>query len=203
MKDKGLWTYRSPGIRDDLFVRGQVPMTKSEIRAVTISKLALDDGMTLIDIGAGTGSVSVEAALMGCQVTAIERNEEGVDLIRQNAVAFGDLPIDVILGKAPEDLPRDGLFDRAFIGGTGGGVKGIFDYLDHHLKVSGLVVANTITIENTGKILELLKTYGYIDIEVVQVNVSRSKSVGQVHMMMAENPITIIRGVKTETKEGN
>lgn len=194
------WPYDSSGIDDHLFIRGEVPMTKSEVRAVTVNKLKLVAGQKFLDIGAGTGSVSIEAGVKGCQVTAVERHEKGVALIRENGEVFGIEPFQVIHGKAPEALPNE-RFDRVFIGGTGGNIPGIFAYLKTHLNQGAVVVANTITIENTSKFMLAFKENGYRNIEAVQVNVSRSKAVGPVHMMMAENPITIISAIKAELKE--
>jgi len=187
-----LWAYRTGGIEDSLFVRGKVPMTKSEVRAVTLGKLALTKGDNVLDIGAGTGAVSIEMALQGCQVVAIERNKEGVKLIQANKEAFNIKNLKIIQGLAPENLPRKAQYDRVFIGGSGGNIEDIFVYIQEHLKSKGRVVANTITLESTHKILNLLETYGYEAIQIVQINVSRSKSVGAYHMMLAENPVTIL-----------
>lgn len=195
------WPYQVGGIDDDLFIRGDVPMTKSEVRAVTLSKLRLVPGMDFLDIGAGTGSISIEAALAGCKVTALERNELGLKLIHENAKAFGVTNMTVIQGLAPMDLPKQETYHRVFIGGTGGKMEGIFDYLEDHLREGGIIVANTVTIENSGKFLQVLKDHGYQLIEVSQVQVSRSKPVGPLHMMMAENPITIISACKGGYKE--
>jgi len=190
------WPYSSPGIDDHLFVRGEVPMTKSEVRAITVNKLKLAEGMQFLDVGAGTGSVSVEAGILGCQVTAIERHEAGIHLIKENGRLFELEALQVIQGLAPEALPEGQEFDRVFLGGTGGQMASVFDYLDDHLKPGGIIVANTITIENTSKFMTYMKAHDYSNIEAVQVNVSRSKAVGPLHMMMAENPITIIRAIK-------
>lgn len=188
----------SSGIDDELFIRGKVPMTKSEVRAITVSKLKLRPGHKFLDVGAGTGSVSIECGIRGCSVTAIERNDEGVGLIKDNAKAFGLEDIQVIQGLAPDDFPEGLMYDRVFLGGTGGKTEGIFAYLETHLNPGGIVVGNTITIENTSKFMEAMKAYGYEKIEAVQVNVSRSRPVGRLHMMMAENPITIISAMKAK-----
>ena len=195
------WSYKTQGIDDGEFIRGSVPMTKSEVRAITLSKLKIDRTMDILDIGAGTGSVSIEAALAGKRVTAVERDPEGVDLIKKNAEKFSLNNIDIIQGLAPIDLPSRTRYQRVFIGGSGGKLSPIFEYLNSALEPNGVVVANTITVENTGKILALLKEYNYRDIEIVSVNISRNKKVGPVNMMMAENPITIISGVKGSSNE--
>lgn len=189
------YKYSSSGIPDSMFIRGKVPMTKSEVRAVTVSKLKLYEGLKVLDIGAGTGSVSIEMAIKGCFVTSIERNPDGIELINANKDLFELDNINVIDGLAPQDLPNE-LFDRVFIGGSGGKLDEVFNYLSNNLNKEGIIVANTITIENTSKLLAVMKEYKYEDIEAVQVNVSRSKKVGPYHMMMAENPITIISARK-------
>lgn len=188
--------FNSTGIPDDMFVRGKVPMTKSEVRAVSISKLRLKPGLRALDIGAGTGSVSIEMAHLECKVIAVERNPEGIELIEKNSRKFNLKGIEIINGIAPQDISNKNGFDRVFIGGSGGNIKPIFEYLDTALNIGGVLVANTITIENTGKILEILQDFNYKDIEVVSMNISRSKKVGSVHLMMAENPINIISAVK-------
>lgn len=189
------WKYKTTGISDDEFIRGEIPMTKSEVRAVTLSKLKLKDGLNVLDIGAGTGSVSVECALQGCSVTAIERNPKGIELIKKNVEKFDLDSVDIIEGYAPNDLPNIS-FDRVFIGGSRGKLEGLFKYLDVNLTNDGVLVANTITIENTYQILTLLDKYGYKNIGVIAMNISRSNKVGSVHMMKAENPITIISAIK-------
>ncbi len=197
------WQYNTTGVKDSLFVRGEVPMTKSEVRAVSLCKMKLESGLKVLDVGAGTGSVSIECALRGCDVTAVERNSEGVALINENAKNFGTDKLEAIEGTAPMAFPEKTIYDRVFIGGSGGKIEGIFKYLESNLAEGGVLVANTITIENTSKLMQVMKHYKYENIEAVQMNVSRSREVGTVHMMMAENPITIISATKTKKKEGS
>lgn len=185
---------RTIGIKDDAFIRGDVPMTKEEVRVITISKLSLTSDDLVLDIGAGTGSLSIEAARVCKSVYALERKKEALELIHLNAIKFKCDNLHVIDAYAPEGLP-DQAITKVVIGGSGGKMKEIFDALDRYdLKQ---VVVNTITLENTTKALEMLKLKGY-DTEVVSVNISKSKSVGSVTMMMAHNPINIITGVKNE-----
>lgn len=190
------WKYKTAGIPDIEFIRGKVPMTKSEVRAVCLSKLKLNAGLNILDIGAGTGSVTIECGVLGSNVVAIERNPQGVELIKANIEKFELNNIKIIKGSAPSDLPKDSTFNRVFIGGSGGKIDGVFNYLNDHLEANGILVANTITIENNYKILSLMEEYGYKDVEVVSINISRSSKVGSVHMMKAENPISIISGIK-------
>lgn len=188
--------YSTPGIPDNEFIRGAIPMTKEEVRAVTLSKLSLYKGAKVLDIGAGTGSVSVECALLGALVTAVEKKEEGQELILQNCRHFGVEGVEVLKGEAPEILPEDELFDRVFIGGSGGALTGIFDYLHNHLAEGGVLVANTVTLENSYLIISLMEEKGYCEVQAVTVNISRSCKIADVHMMKAENPVTVIRGIK-------
>src|SRR5699024_1178342 len=144
------WPYTTGGIPDELFIRGSVPMTKEEVRAVSLSKLRLEDKDILVDIGAGTGSMSIEAGLQlpKGKVYAIERNPEGIELIEKNAMQFGLENIEIIYGLAPQNLSSVDKVHKVFIGGTGGNMVDIFDWMDKHLAVGGRVVMNFITLEN-------------------------------------------------------
>ncbi len=185
-------------MNDKEFIRGEVPMTKSEVRAITLSKLDIKKGMEILDIGAGTGSITVEAAMAGGILTAVERNPEGVELIKANKDKFQLDNIEIIKGLAPEALPEDKKFDRIFIGGSGGNLDSIFNYINKSLKPGGILVSNTITIENCSEILRQMEQRDFKNIEVVSVNISRSRKIKDIHMMIAENPITIISGERGE-----
>lgn len=166
-------------------------MTKFNVRALTISYLGIEESDRLLDIGGGTGSVSIEAALQGADVSVIEREEEGVSLIKENAEKFG-VNLDVILGSAPGDLPEK-FFNKCFIGGSGGALKEIFEYLQTHLEEDGVLVGNFIMLKNVGEFLDYLKEYKYKDIEVQLIQASYLDKIG---LMKAHNPIYIIKGVK-------
>lgn len=116
------WPYASSGIPDELFIRGDVPMTKQEVRAVALAKLRLTATDTVWDVGAGTGSVSIEAALVARagSVWAVERNAAGVRLIRENADAFGCGNVHAVPGVAPEALAKLPVPDAVFVGGSAG-----------------------------------------------------------------------------------
>lgn len=198
-EDMSQWEYSTPGIPDHLFVRGNVPMTKEEIRAVSISKLKLKNDSIVYDIGAGTGSVSIECSLI-CkygQVYAIEKDSEGIELIGKNAGKFGARNVSIISGEAPEaleGLPRP---DRIFIGGTGGSMGEILGWIGRECP-DVRVVVNTITIESTYEAIDGLKSRGFCNMEIVNLSVSRSREAGGKHLMIAANPIYIISAEKGE-----
>lgn len=195
---KNNWTYKTPGIPDDMFIRGKVPMTKEEIRSITIGKLRLNEEDIVVDIGAGTGALSIESALMARQgkVYAIEKNPEGVYLIKENIKKFNIDNIEVIKGIAPKDLDKVPEINRAIVGGTGGRIEEVFDWLDTKLMHKGRIVLNAITIETTYRAIENLKRRKYEDIDVTQASISKGKSIGSLTMMQGQNPIYIISGAK-------
>lgn len=185
---------KSFGVKDSEFIRGEVPMTKEEVRVITLSKMNLDVKDKILDIGAGTGSLSIECArVIDGSVYAIERNPEAIKLLNLNKEKFEVNNYQIIEGLAPENLPDDEI-NKVIIGGSGGQMAKIFEAIEKY--PIEMVVINTITIENTYKALELLKQYGYKEVEVTAVNISKSKMVGSVTMMMANNPINIITGAK-------
>ncbi|QOR36733.1 precorrin-6Y C5,15-methyltransferase (decarboxylating) subunit CbiT [Clostridium sp. 'deep sea'] len=186
------------GLKDDLFIRGEVPMTKAEVRAITLSKLQLMPHNTVVDIGAGSGSVTVECAL-NCpkgMVYAIEKSEKALPIIKQNIAKFKLQNVEIIEGKAPVDLPIITNLTSAFIGGSGGQLDNIFSWLATNLIAQGIVVANCITLENAVKIINLLKQYQYKNIEIVQASIAKGKSLANLTMMIANNPVYIISAQK-------
>ncbi len=179
-------------MRDEDFIRGSIPMTKSEVRAVSISKLELKPDDVIYDIGAGTGSVSVEAALLVPEgrVYAFEEKDEGCSLIKANAEKFGVKNITVIPGHAPESFANLPAPDCVFIGGSNGSMKGIIKTLvekDPNIRI----VANAVTLETLTEILKIFKDLS-LDPEIVCVNISRAEKTGQYHLMKAQNPVYIL-----------
>lgn len=180
------------GLPDESFVRGEVPMTKAEVRAVVMSKLRIRETDVVYDIGTGTGSVSVEMALAARKgsVYAIETNSTAVELCKLNKERFCLHNLEIVEGTAPDallELPRP---DVAFIGGSKGKMAEIVELLLRKNPAIRLVI-NTVTVENTAKALELLDTERFVDVEMVQLQVNKAKKVGTSHMMTANNPITI------------
>lgn len=166
-------------------------MTKFNIRLLTMAYLSIEKGDRLLDIGAGTGSISIEGALQGADVWAIEREEEGIKLIGENAKKFA-CHINVIEGLAPQALP-DIEFDKCFIGGSGGKLSEIFTYLHTHLKKDGILCANFIMLKNLNEFQSLLEKYNYRDIETQLIQASYVDHIG---LLKSHNPIFIIKGVK-------
>ena len=180
------------GISDELFIRGGAPMTKEEIRSLSIVKLKLESDSVLFDVGAGTGSVAVESALVipGGKVYAVEKEKEAADLIRQNKKKFKVQNLEVIEGHAPEileDLPAP---THVFIGGSSGDLKEIMEAcLKKNPKVRFAI--NAITLETVS---EMTRCLGELDVEedeIISVNISKSKKAGRYHLMTAHNPIYI------------
>ena len=178
-------------IKDEEFIRGNIPMTKFNIRILTLGYLQIEKDDRLIDIGAGTGSISIEAALHGAQAWAIEREEEGISLIKSNNEKFST-NINIIKGQAPGALP-DIKFNKCFIGGSGGKLKEIFSYLQKNLGENGIVCGNFITLNNLTEFINLLKEYNYQDIETQLIQSAHMDRVG---LMKGQNPIYIVKGVK-------
>lgn len=180
------------GRADEEFNRAKVPMTKEEVREVSICKLRLQKDSVVYDIGSGTGSIAIEIAGLSdeIQVYALEQKEEAIDLIKENQQKFQLENISVIQTKAPdglEDLPKA---THAFIGGSGGRLHEILDAL-YRINHDMRVVINAISMETICEIKEALSRYTIKDEEVVQLQVSRSKKVGNYHLMQAENPVWI------------
>jgi precorrin-6Y C5,15-methyltransferase (decarboxylating) CbiT subunit len=192
----------SPGIADDQFIRGNIPMTKQEIRIQVLAKARIAKGDTIIDIGAGTGSLSIEAALQAQtgNVIAIEREPEGFELIKANADKFG-VTVTAILGSAPEAMAALPEADVVFIGGSGGKLADILTEADRLLKVGGRLVITAITVETLYGALQEIKQRNYPS-EACAIQVSRIRSVGSSHMFQALNPIYIISATKEEVHEG-
>lgn len=180
------------GLPDESFVRGEVPMTKAEVRAVVMSKLRIREKDVVYDVGAGTGSVSVEMALAARKgsVYAIETNSTAVELCKLNKERFCLHNLEIVKGTAPDVMPELPRPDVAFIGGSKGKMAEIVELLLRKNPAIRLVI-NTVTVENTANALELLYTERFVDVEMVQLQVNKAKKVGTSHMMTANNPITI------------
>lgn len=179
--------------KDEEFIRGKVPMTKCEVRTVSIAKLNLQENSVLYDIGAGTGSVSIEIAAKypGIKVYAIEKNEEAVSLIQKNKQKFCTDNVEIISGEALEVLQNSQLEipTHVFVGGSGGNFKEMAQWLFTQ-NPNLHMVANAVSLNSIAEIHKAVEEL-QLQAEVISMNVSRSKKMGGYHMMMANNPVYI------------
>ena len=185
---------RAPGLPDEAFERGDVPMTNQEVRAAVLAKLAVRPEDILWDVGAGTGSVSVELALAAPRgrVYAVECRPEGCALIKANREKFRTRNLVLVEGLAPDalsDLPAP---DAVFIGGSKGSLAAIVDAaLDKN--PDARICVSAIALESLSAAVAALTAKGR-NVQVSQIAVSRAKAVGGLHLMMAQNPIYLITG---------
>lgn len=191
------------GIPDEAFIRGKVPMTKEEVRGISLSKLQLTRNSIVYDVGAGTGSVSVEMAMQAVEgrVYAIEKKPEAVELLYKNKEKFAADNLEIVEGLAPEacvDLPVP---THAFIGGSSGNMKDILQLLlSKNPRIR--VVINCIALESVGEAMNCLNVLPFEQVDIAQVQVAKGKKAGSYHLMMGQNPVYVIscRG-KEETNE--
>lgn len=195
------WPYSTYGIPDDQFTRDEeIPMTKEEIRVLALSKLRIARGFTLVDVGSGTGSVTVEMALavgsMG-KVIAIDNNPRAVELTKRNAERFGVLErVDVRFGDALEVLRNlEVRIDGAFIGGASNEIEEAIRILDQRLRKGARIVTDAIQIETAYKAIKALELLRY-DVDVTMVTISKGRKTSTGYALLARNPIVIITGEK-------
>lgn len=187
------------GLADDLFMRSKVPMTKQEVRSVSMSKLMPKATDVIYDIGAGTGSCSVELALIAKQgkVWAFERNPVAVELLGKNKELFGLTNLDVIAGEALENIKTMPAPDCVFVGGSGGDLCEMLDVI--YAKNSKCrIVINAITVETLAQVAAYYKEHPDYSLEIVNVFVARSKKLGSYNLMMAQNPVYVMTALKKE-----
>ncbi|MDO5424541.1 MAG: precorrin-6A reductase [Eubacteriales bacterium] len=181
------------GLDDEVFLREKVPMTKSEVRSISLSKLRLTEDAVAYDVGAGTGSVSIEMALQAVngQVYAIEKKEEAVELLEKNKRKFAADNLQIIAGLAPEALEPLPAPTHVFIGGSSGNLKEIME-LVLAKNPSARIVINAIALETVAEALNCLKELKVTETDIAAVSVGKSKEVGRYHMMMGQNPVYVI-----------
>lgn len=184
------------GVADDQFVQ-RTPekglITKNEVRAVSLARMQLRENSVVWDIGAGSGSVGLEAARL-CRlghVYAIEKNADDVENVRTNRAAWGVGNVTVVHGKAPEGLDAWMDPDAVFIGGSGGELAELIALVLRRLRAQGWLVMNFVTLENLSAAVECLKALG-ADWDVVQLQAARSKPILHMHRMAAENPVWVV-----------
>lgn len=185
--------WNAPGMPDGLFLRGEAPMTKEEVRALALSKLRPMERHVAWDVGAGTGSVSVELA-QACsagRVYAIERKAEALELLERNKERFGAGNLEVVAGTAPEALRALPAPDRVFLGGTSGALEEILNIV-FEKNPAARVVCTAVTLETVG---EAARRFAELEgADMVQLSVTRTRRAGRYHLMDAQNPVWIFSG---------
>lgn len=182
-------------VQDSMLTRGDVPMTKEEVRWISVNKLQIQPNHMVWDIGAGTGSVTIELARKACDgmVYAIERKEDAVALLQENRKKLGAFNVKVVAGKAPEVLSELPVPDAVFIGGSGGQMHTILKILKEK-NPQIRVVVNVIALETLSETIEAMHALHFSNIETIQIAAARGKSVGKYTMMTANNPVFILSG---------
>ena len=181
------------GMPDDWFDHSEGLITKSEIRAVTLSKLRLRPDHVVWDLGAGSGSIAVEASLLAKagRVFAVEKKSERIRQIQSNKIRFGATNLEVIQAELPEGLEQLPPPDRIFIGGGGRHLARIIQAAIAVLKPGGVMVVNTVLLSNVTQTLETLKERG-LRTDIVQVQISRGHDMPWGERLEAQNPVWII-----------
>jgi precorrin-6Y C5,15-methyltransferase (decarboxylating) len=195
--EPNLENYPVMGIHDEEFATAKKLITKEEVRAVTLGKLQLQDDLVMWDIGAGSGSVSIEAGnlMPNGKIFALERNPQYLTFLRDNLKKFVARNVMLIEAFAPEgldDLPDP---DRVFIGGSGGMLEEIIEAVDRRLKPDGFIVLNAVTLDTLTKSVEFLEDHGYT-VEVTCVNIAKTRGLTEYKMFEAHNPVYIITAFK-------
>ena len=187
-----------PGLPDSLFERGDVPLTKEEVRCLTLCKLRLTAESRVLDIGAGSGGLTVECArlLNGGQVWAVERDPEALKLVRANCCRFAANNVTIIEGEAPAALEGLEQLDRVLIGGSGGKLSQIIARGAELLAPAGIIVINCILMGSLFGALHCLKEEGFQDIHYIQVAVNRALAMGGGTVLQPLNPVFIISASK-------
>jgi len=194
-----MWNYKTPGIPDDAFERSEnVPITKEEVRVIQISKARLCPRYTVYDIGCGSGSISIEAAIQveSGRVIAIDYDANAIELTKKNIEKFGLTNISVIFGNAKEKISELDLADAIFVGGTGGDTEEIVNLCQDKLKSGGRIVVGIILIETLYSVLQVLEKLQFDSVDITQVTISKSRKTSKGTMMLARNPVTIISATK-------
>ena len=179
--------------KDEEFIRGKVPMTKSEVRSVILTRMAPAKDAVIYDVGAGTGSVSIQLAKKAIDGTvyAVEKNPEGLSLIHKNKVHFHVSNIRPVHGEAPEalrDLPAP---DLAFVGGSGGSLRPILETI-WEKNPAARVVVSAITINTVAECMACMQAFSDHPAQILQVQVSKGKKAGHYQMMEGQNPVYIV-----------
>ncbi len=196
-----MWNFKTPGIPDELFERTEkVPITKEEVRVIQISKARLRPGQLVYDVGCGSGSISVEAAIQvesSGKVMAIDYDKNAIELTKKNIEKFGLSNVSLIHGNAKEKITTLEPADAIFVGGTGKDTAEIVELCQDKLKAGGRIVIGTILIETLYTVLQILDKLQFDSVDITQVTISKSRKTSTGTMMLARNPVTIISATKS------
>jgi cobalt-precorrin-6B (C15)-methyltransferase len=195
-----MWKSKTPGIPDEEFERTEsVPITKEEIRAIQISKGRLSAGQTVLDIGCGSGSVTVEAAIQveeSGKVIGVDIDPNAIELTEKNLKKFGISNYTLIEGNAKEKIFELPQADTVFIGGTGGDTKDIVELCQDKIKSGGRIVIGVILIETLYSVLQTIEKLDFELVDITQITIGKSRKTKTGTMMLARNPVTVISATK-------
>lgn len=187
------------GINDEKFLREEkIPMTKREIRILTLALARAYDAEIIVDIGAGSGAISIEAAkfVPDGNIFAVEKNPNAVELLRENVKKFSADNVSIINAEATIALKNFSKIDVAIIGGSGGNLENILDALEKKIKIGGRIVANFIAVQNLTTCLDWLHRHKNFFYDAIHVQINHLKPVGRYDMAQANNPIYIVTAEK-------
>ena len=195
-----MWKSKTPGIPDEEFERTEsVPITKEEIRAIQISKGRLSAGQTVLDIGCGSGSVTIEAAIQveeSGKVIGVDIDPNAIELTEKNLKKFGISNYTLIEGNAKDKISELPQVDTIFIGGTGGDTKDIVELCQNKIKSGGRIVIGVILIETLYSVLQTIEKLDFKSIDITQITIGKSRKTKTGTMMLARNPVTVISATK-------
>ena len=196
-----MWKYKTPGIPDEEFERTEsVPITKEEVRSIQISKARLSPGQIVLDIGCGSGSITVEAGLQvesGGKVIGVDLDPNAIELTNRNLKKFGIDNTTLILGNAKEKISELPEADAIFIGGTGGDTQEIVQLCEDKLKSGGRIGICVILIETLYAVLQTIEKLKFDSIDITQITIGKSRKTTTGTMMLARNPVTVISATKS------
>lgn len=188
------WDYKSYGIPDDLFLRSKAGLTREEIRSIIVSKAKVKGSEKVLDVGTGSGSVSIEFARLGCDVTAVEKDEENFEIARKNIERFGlEEKIELIFGEM-ENVDLNNNFDLIFFGGTDKLEKSLGKVF-RHLKSGGRIIIAAVRLETVVEAIKALKSRG-INPDVLNVCLNKGKDLGGKTALSPSYPVFLIYGDK-------
>lgn len=193
------WNSKSPGIPDEFFLREEeVPITKEEVRSIIISKLRLKENDSVIDIGCGSGSITVELCLQ-CQkgkVFGVDLDFQAVNLTKKNLEKF-KVDADIRLGNAMDILESLPAVDAIVVGGTTGKTQELINQSIRKLNQGGRLVITTILIETMFKAMKTVNESNFLkDIDFTQIIISKGRTTKTGTMLLARNPVLIISATK-------